>query len=239
MRTHRQPEPEQTAAAPQWDCTVLAAGRARGLAGKASASLEPAAFAPWAPRQWCALRAGLRPPLTRCPRRSNTDPHRQLGRCHNPPQGGLHALTPTPSTTLQAYAAPTPRRRSRSPKRPVTIRRNVGHVQPKRPVTFAEIRTCLDSVTKTSAYGVDLASPPLLLRNRPSGPSMCRNVPENAKCVQHVLGPETAYGFTECLPQVQLRGGWYWQCCIRWPSYAKASEGTLLRATQRRTLRSA
>ena len=140
MRTHRQPGTEQTAAAPQWDCTVLAAGRARGLAGKTSASLEPAACAPCAPRQWCALRAGLRPPLTRCSRRSYTDPHRQLGRRHNPPQGGLHALTPTPSTTLQAYAAPTPRRRSRSPKRPVTIRRNVGHVQPKRPVTFAEIR---------------------------------------------------------------------------------------------------
>src|SRR5260370_37242570 len=50
--------------------------------------------------------------------------------------------------------------------------------------------SCLDSVTKTSAYGVDLASPPLLLRNRPSGPSMRRNVPENAKRVQHVLGPE-------------------------------------------------
>src|SRR6266581_3174997 len=59
--------------------------------------------------------------------------------------------------------------------------------------------SCLDSVTKTSAYGVDLASSPFALGNRQSGPPMRRNVPENAECVQHPVGPERAYGFTEYL----------------------------------------
>src|SRR5208282_535119 len=128
MAAPRRPKLEQTAAAPQWGCTLLAAGRARGLAGKATASLEPRACAPCPPRQGCALRAGLRPPLTRRARRSDIDRHRQPGDRKNQPHGGSDALISTPTTTLQAYAAPPPDRRPRSPKRSVTM--------PNAPVTI-------------------------------------------------------------------------------------------------------
>ncbi len=128
MRLQQPPKPQQTAAAPQWDYTVLAAGRARGLAGRTSASLEPRACAPCKPRQWCALRAGLRPPLTRSARRPNLDQHRRASIAQKPTHGGAHALTPPKTTTLQACAAPSPHRRSRSPKRSVTM--------PKPPVTI-------------------------------------------------------------------------------------------------------
>jgi protein SCO1/2 len=57
--------------------SVLAAGRAQGLAEKDPASLEPTAHATALPRQWCAARAaGLRPPLTRHGRR-DTSQHRR------------------------------------------------------------------------------------------------------------------------------------------------------------------
>jgi len=142
MRLQQRPKPQQTAAAPQWDYTVLAAGRARGLAGKTSASLEPRACAPCKPRQWCAPRAGLRPPLTRPARRPNLDQYRQSGIPKKPTHGGAHALTPTKTTTLKVYAASSPHRRSPSPKRSVTT--------PKSPVTIG--RNAQSRWTETTGH---------------------------------------------------------------------------------------
>ena len=92
-----------------------------GAGGKGPASPRASAFATPAPHQGCAApAAGLRPPLTRRRRRQD---HRL------PTQnGGTHDLTTADKRTLATYATPAPVRRSRSPKRVVTM--------PKSPVTL-------------------------------------------------------------------------------------------------------
>jgi len=57
-----------------------------------------------------------------------------------------------------------------------------------------------ESVTNTSAYGLDWAPLPAVLEQRSSGTSMVANVPESARRVRHFLAScRGDYGFAEQL----------------------------------------
>src|SRR5208337_5042749 len=65
--------------------------------------------------------------------------------------------------------------------------------------------SCLDSLTTTSANGVDLPSPQAIRKPENSAmPSMHAKVPKSGKRVQHFLVlVQEGYGFTECLHRVE------------------------------------